>query len=112
MRKHSLTSILVALAAAAFLPLRSDGAPTTSANCCNSTTSLASTINNPVTGDEAFFKIPSGPTNIMFLLDTSGSMVNLPQCGDNAWNQGSLPTCTAPAAPFNTLVAPTASTYT
>ena len=95
MRSRKLSSILLAVVAAAFLPLRSDG---DQATCCTATTSLATTVNNPVTGDESFFKLPSGPSNVMLLLDTSGSMDNFPACGDFAWDNGSAPaTCKTPA---------------
>ena len=93
MRKPSLSPVLLAVALAAVVPLASDAQQ---AECCNTTTSVAASINSPVAGDEAFFKLPTGPSNVMFLLDTSGSMLNLPQCGDNAWDQSSLTTCTSP----------------
>ena len=85
----SLTAAVLVL-----LPLRSDGGPA----CDNATTSLASTQNNPVAGDEQFFTLPVGPSNVMFLLDTSGSMDNVPQCGDaSSWGDGSaLATCKWP----------------
>ncbi len=95
MRKRSL--LVAAVAAAAVLPLAHQADQATCSNC---TTSLASTVNGPVTGDEAFFKLPTGPSNVMFLLDTSGSMTNIPQCGDNSWDSGGLPTCTSPNLPL------------
>ena len=81
LRRTVLAGIAVAAVAAGLLPFASDGAGTQD-TCCNVTGSLASTVNNPVAGDEQFFKLPVGPSNVMFLLDTSGSMNNLPQCGD------------------------------
>ena len=95
---HRWSGLTILLVAAALLPLRTDSA---NANCCNVTTSLASTINAPTAGDEAFFKLPSGPANLMLLLDNSGSMGEFPQCGDNGWNNG-IAACTSP-----TLAAPT-----
>ena len=103
MRARTLSTVLLALVAAAFLPLRSDG---DQASCCNVTTSLASTVAGPVVGDEAFFKLPNGPANVMFLLDVSGSMAELPQCGDYDWDDSAAPaTCKSP-----TLANPTAPT--
>ncbi|HYD41682.1 MAG TPA: hypothetical protein VEB43_12720 [Anaeromyxobacter sp.] len=95
MRLHKNPSVLVlsALAVLTF-PLRSDGGP----ECDNATTSLQSTLNNPVAGDEKFFTLPVGPSNVMFLLDVSGSMQNVPQCGDaGTWGDtGALATCKWP----------------
>jgi type IV pilus assembly protein PilY1 len=103
-RAKILSYVSVAGAALILLPLRSDGFPSA---CDSATTSLQSTLNNPVAGDEKFFTLPVGPSNVMFLLDTSGSMNNLPQCGDaNTWGDGSaLPTCTWPT--FGSFSAPT-----
>jgi type IV pilus assembly protein PilY1 len=87
---------LAVLALLALLPI-ADLA--TQATCANCTTSLASTINAPVAGDEAFFKLPQGPSNVMFLLDTSSSMNEFPQCGDYAWDASSaLSTCKSPSS--------------
>jgi len=95
MRKPSLTTVLLAAGALALLPFASDAQQ---AECCNATTSVGASINSPVAGDETFFKLPTGPSNVMFLLDTSGSMSNFPQCGDYNWDQSgsSLATCTSP----------------
>jgi type IV pilus assembly protein PilY1 len=94
MRKTTILLIALALVLAALLPF-TDHAD--QATCCTATSSLASTVNNPVNGDESFFSLPTGPSNVMFLLDTSGSMLNLPQCGDSAWDASGAPsTCTAP----------------
>src|SRR3990172_1586817 len=93
-RTQKLSYVSAAAAAMMLLPLRSDGTP-----CENATTSLQSTINNPVSGDERFFTLPVGPSNVMFLLDTSGSMDQLPQCVDamNAWAGTNSPaTCKWP----------------
>jgi len=106
MRKHPILLALLLLAA---LPLLDHADQATCANC---TTSLASTINNPVAGDESFFKLPSGPSNVMFLLDTSGSMLNFPQCGDDNWDaSGVSSTCASPSTgAFASLADPTSST--
>ncbi|MFO0583157.1 MAG: hypothetical protein U0229_12870 [Anaeromyxobacter sp.] len=89
-----LNAILPIAALLALLPLAGDGATTT---CCVNTTSLASQLTAPVAGDEAFFKLPSGPASVMLTLDTSGSMYDFPQCGDYSWNDGSAPgTCKSP----------------
>jgi type IV pilus assembly protein PilY1 len=93
-RRKLLTGLAIGLAAAAMLPLRTDGGQS---ECCNVASSLASTINNPTAGDEQFFTLPVGPANLMLLLDTSGSMDELPQCGDSDWATD-LPTCSWPAA--------------
>jgi len=85
-----------AVAVLALLPLESDGGQ---AECGMSSRSLASTVNNPTAGDETFFTLPVGPANIMLLLDASGSMNELPQCGDasDAWAaSGALATCQWP----------------
>ena len=95
MRGHHLLTVLP-LAAALLLvvPLRSDG----QATCDNASTSLASTLNDPVAGDEKFFTLPVGPSNVMFMQDVSGSMTNIPECGDaNVWgDSSSLATCKWP----------------
>src|SRR5512143_1899050 len=81
-----------ALVALAVLPLHADGGQ---AECGNASTSLASLRNDPTAGDEAFFKLPSGPANVMLLLDVSGSMLDLPQCPNMGWGSGT--TCRNPA---------------
>lgn len=106
-RKTILSYASAAVAALLVLPLRSDGG----APCDIATTSLQSTINNPVAGDEKFFTLPIGPSNVMFLLDTSGSMSNIPQCGDaNDWGNGALATCNWPT--FGSVANPTAGNVT
>ncbi len=72
----------LAFAVALALPFASDGA----GECCNATTTLASGINDPVNGDEDFFKLSNGASNVMLLVDSSGSMAHLPRCGDNGWS--------------------------
>ena len=100
MNRSLLGTLALTLAAAAVLPLRGDCSQN---ECANTTTSLASTINNPVAGDEQFFTLPVGTTNLMLLLDTSGSMGELPQCGDGDWGAtGALATCRYPTLPTNT----------
>ncbi|HET6438350.1 MAG TPA: hypothetical protein VFG59_09835 [Anaeromyxobacter sp.] len=87
MRRHNILTAL-SLAAALLLaaPLRSDGG----APCNDATTSLSSTLTSPVAGDEKFFTLPVGPSNVMFMLDVSGSMANVPQCGDaTTWGDSS-----------------------
>ena len=102
MRTRHLGSIGIALAALAVLPLRSDGSGSGGLDeCCNVSTSLASAINAPTAGDEQFFTLPVGPANIMLLLDSSGSMDNLPQCGDMSgawgnWDIAGKPSCIFP----------------
>ncbi len=83
MKPTRLLAVLAALAAAAtaallLLPLRGQGV----GECCNAATSLAATVNAPVSGDQKFFEMPNGPSNVMFLVDNSGSMGQLVQCGD------------------------------
>jgi type IV pilus assembly protein PilY1 len=96
-RRNLLWALALGLATAALLPLRGDCGQN---ECANTTTSLASTINNPVAGDEQFFTLPVGTTNLMILLDTSGSMDQLPQCGDNAFGSGTK--CPYPTLSANT----------
>jgi hypothetical protein len=78
-RRHGFVSL--ALLLAALLPYQADG---TAPDCFNVSASLGSTTRGPASGDEQFFTLPAGPANIMFLLDSSGSMANLPQCNDAA----------------------------
>ncbi len=74
---RSLSIVTAAVASLALLPLRSDGGQ---AECSNVASSLASSIGQPVAGDEDFFTLPTGPAAVMILLDNSGSMTDLPQC--------------------------------
>ncbi len=98
MRSRALVILLLVVV---LLPLadRAD-----QATCCNATGSLASTAEGAVAGDEAFFKLPTGPSNVMFLLDTSGSMLNLPACGDSTsgWGGAGLASCTSPSLSAST----------
>jgi len=58
-------------------------APTNQSACCAIGTSYGSSIVNPAKGgDKDMFTIPALPPNIIWLLDTSGSMVDIP-CGGN-----------------------------
>jgi type IV pilus assembly protein PilY1 len=103
MNRNHLYAAGLALLGAALLPLR-DGIADT---CCTATVSgydmksssltrsLAAAVQQPVNGDEAFFNStavsgPTAPSSIVFLLDNSGSMNDLPQCDTNAlsasWN--------------------------
>ena len=93
-RQRILCALPVVAAALLAVPLESDGVTP----CPVATTSLSSTLNDPVAGDEKFFTLPVGPSNVMFMLDVSGSMANIPQCGDaNAWGDSSaLATCQWP----------------
>ena len=52
-----------------------------SAACCQLTTSLVNDVlrGKDVSGDERFFSAEGAPPNIHFLVDTSGSMRELPQ---------------------------------
>jgi len=97
-RRKILFGLAAGLGALALSPLRSDGGQD---QCCNAAGSLASTVNSPVNGDEQFFTIPTGPANVMFLEDCSGSMINIPQCGDanNGWaSSNALASCSWPTA--------------
>ena len=50
------------------------------AACCLPTTSRLDALMNPVKGsDEKFFSRPGGPPNILFVIDTSGSMHSWPK---------------------------------
>jgi type IV pilus assembly protein PilY1 len=91
--RHRLSGVFLLLLLVGVLPLRTHGGQ---GECANVTTSLASTIDAPVNGDEAFFKLPTGPANLMLLMDTSGSMAQFVQCGDNAWDGGAA-ACTTPS---------------
>lgn len=58
-------------------------APTNKSACCSIGTSYGSSIVNPAKGgDKDMFTIPGLPPNIIWLLDTSGSMTDIP-CGGN-----------------------------
>ncbi len=74
---------LGALLLAAPLALASDlgSSPTSTAACCQLTTTLANEAIRPLDlpGDERFFMTEGSPPNIHFLMDTSGSMKELPQ---------------------------------
>ena len=74
---RNLSSAAFALLLVALLPIKTDGTDTA---CCEVSTSLASSIAQPVAGDEDFFALPTGPSAVMFLLDNSGSMVDFHQC--------------------------------
>ncbi|HZH77556.1 MAG TPA: hypothetical protein VEY88_16140, partial [Archangium sp.] len=65
----SLVALLVVL-------LRADTADAVDqAACCLPTTSRLDALMNPTKGsDEKFFSRPGGPPNVLFLIDTSGSM--------------------------------------
>src|SRR5690349_1432270 len=99
MRKDTLSLLPLTVVALALLPLQADSVQP---NCFNPTSSLASTVRGPTAGDEQFFTLPVGPSNIMFILDSSGSMKTLPQCGDNiqnSWGDATGPaTCQWPIA--------------
>ncbi len=60
-RRNLLAGLAVAVAVAGVAPRRR-GASATQDRVCNVTTSLASTVNDPVAGDEQFFKLPVGPS--------------------------------------------------
>jgi type IV pilus assembly protein PilY1 len=92
-RTRNLSAAVAGLVALALLPTPGLAGQ---AECFNASSSLASMVNDPTTGDEAFFKLPTGPANVMVLMDTSGSMLNMPQCGDPGWNNGPIYTDTAP----------------
>jgi type IV pilus assembly protein PilY1 len=55
--------------------------PDNTVACCQLTTSLVNDVlrGRDVSGDERFFSAEGAPPNIFFLLDTSGSMQELPQ---------------------------------
>ncbi|MDY7231372.1 pilus assembly protein PilY [Hyalangium rubrum] len=87
---HSRTSILrtlsagfVALGMAGIASAQSDLGDSTqdTAACCQLTTSLIQDVlrGKDVAGDERFFSAEGAPPNIHFLIDTSGSMRELPQ---------------------------------
>jgi type IV pilus assembly protein PilY1 len=113
MKTRKTPLALIALVGLFLVPIATDGGQN---ECGNSTESLTSTAAGPVNGDEAFFKLPSGPANVMFLLDTSGSMVEFSQCGDYAWDDPSArTTCRSPtllAWPADSTVKTTTFTYT
>ena len=58
-------------------PFVTDGLVNNAA-CCNLASSFTSSIFQGGNGDEEFFAVPGGPPNVMFLLDNSGSMNELP----------------------------------
>ncbi|HYX90501.1 MAG TPA: pilus assembly protein PilY, partial [Myxococcaceae bacterium] len=79
--------IVIAFTAVALALIRSDlaeaqvGTATTSAACCQLTTSLGNDQirGSDVLGDERFFMAQGAPPNIHFLIDTSVAMTELPQ---------------------------------
>ncbi len=75
---RKLTLSLVALSA---VLLQADTASAIDqAACCLPTTSRLDALMNPTRGsDEKFFSRPGGPPNILFVIDTSGSMHNWPK---------------------------------
>ena len=95
---------------AGLLPLRSDG---DTSQCRNVTTSMSAQVNEPVAGDEAFFRLPSGPSNVMLLLDNSGSMRDLAQCNSFNGTSGSDFSATGTSDPCNApaLAAPAQSGF-
>src|SRR5689334_11048554 len=75
-------AVLGLVTAAHAQTLGNSGAPATdSVPCCQLTTSLVNDVmrGKDVSGDERFFSAEGAPPNIHFLLDTSGSMRELPQ---------------------------------
>ena len=58
-------------------PFVTDG-QVNNAACCNLASSFQSSIFQGGNGDEEFFAVPGGPPNVMFLLDNSLSMFQLP----------------------------------
>jgi hypothetical protein len=111
MKNPRIRTIGLAVLLVAVVPVASDQAMDAT---CNATGSLAGGIADPVNGDEAFFKMVNPGANIMLLLDSSGSMANLPQCGDSDWSTGGststtnacgTPRIPVPATPANTVVA-------
>ncbi|HEX8440468.1 pilus assembly protein PilY [Archangium sp.] len=78
---RKLTLSLVALSALSVVLLRADTASAIDqAACCLPTTSRLDALMNPIKGgDEKFFSRPGGPPNILFVIDTSGSMHNWPK---------------------------------
>jgi type IV pilus assembly protein PilY1 len=80
MRARTAKTLGLGLLALGALPLVGDAAipvpPASKAACCN----VADTPPPPdPTGDELFFNIPGGVPNVMLLMDTSGSMLELPR---------------------------------
>lgn len=96
-RTRSLSSLGLAALALLALPLRSDGGAD---ECFTTSQSYDATIHT-VSGDESFFKLPVGPANVMLLLDNSGSMDQLVQCGDGGFSSGSS-RCYYPTTGFST----------
>jgi type IV pilus assembly protein PilY1 len=73
-RHLTLTLALLFLCAAPFV---TDG-QVNNAACCNLASSFTSSIFQGGNGDEDFFSVPGGPPNVMFLLDNSLSMLDMP----------------------------------
>lgn len=100
MRIRLATSVALVTLGALILPLASHGA----GECCNAATTLAASVNEPTAGDEGFFKLSNGASNVMLLIDNSGSMFTFPQCtsmtgwGGDGCNFGTG-TVSAPATP-------------
>src|SRR5690348_2765057 len=65
-------------------------ASTTPAQCClrGTTHALANLSRLGTDGDQKFFTVQGAPPNIMFLLDNSGSMIDLPQSPSQVGSSG------------------------
>ncbi|HEY6892033.1 MAG TPA: hypothetical protein VI300_29795, partial [Solirubrobacter sp.] len=102
--RRNLSWLAFTLLAFGLLPLKTDGVDTA---CCTVSTSTLSSIAEPVSGDEDFFALPTGPSAVMFLLDNSGSMTDFPQCDNGGWGAAS---CNYPSVAAPSFTTPTATT--
>jgi type IV pilus assembly protein PilY1 len=59
--------------------------------CCNLASSMMNSIFAGGNGDEEFFTVPGGASNVMILLDDSGSMVDFPKALPNDWPNPAIP---------------------
>ena len=106
MNHARIRSIAIAALLVAIVPVASDQAMDAT---CNATGSLTSGVTDPVNGDEAFFKQVNPGSNVMILLDNSGSMAAQPQCDYAGWGTFNCvtPSINVPAAPSSPQTAPT-----
>ncbi|MBN1208947.1 MAG: hypothetical protein JXB05_29080, partial [Myxococcaceae bacterium] len=76
---------LVALGAAGVAYAELGNPATNSPACCQLSTSLINDVlrGEDVAGDERFFATDGAPPNLHFLIDTSGSMQELPQISNS-----------------------------
>src|SRR5512147_2088824 len=74
--RERLRRILPYLLGLALVPLAGDA--TNNINCCNVATSYATSLFGGGNGDEDFFTVPGGASNLVILLANTSSMLDFP----------------------------------